>query len=44
MTTLSIHLPSDMVKKLEYIAKKRDISLNKLIFELSAHALAERRS
>jgi predicted transcriptional regulator len=41
MTTLSIRLPDDMAEKLKNIAKTREISLNKLIFELSAHALAE---
>lgn len=41
MTTLSIRLPDDMAEKLKSIAKTREISLNKLIFELSAQALAE---
>ena len=41
MTTLSIRLPDDMAERLKHIAKVRDISLNKLIFELSTQALAE---
>lgn len=44
MTNLSIRLPDDMAQKLKNIAKVRDISLNKLIFELSAQALAEEES
>jgi len=41
MTTLSIRLPDDMAERLKNIAKVRGISLNKLMFELSAQALAE---
>jgi predicted transcriptional regulator len=41
MTTLSIRLPDDMVERLKNIAKVRDISLNKLMFELSTQVLAE---
>jgi predicted transcriptional regulator len=41
MTILSIQLPDDMAEKLMKIAKVRDISLNKLIFELSTQILAE---
>ncbi|MEI7994908.1 MAG: toxin-antitoxin system HicB family antitoxin [Methylococcaceae bacterium] len=41
MTTLSIRLPDDMAERLKNIAKIRDISLNKLMFELSIQALAE---
>jgi len=41
MTTLSIRLPDDMAERLKNIAKERDISLNKLMFELSTQALAE---
>ncbi len=41
MTTLSIRLPDDMAERLKGIAKIREISLNKLIFELSAQVLAE---
>lgn len=41
MTTLSIRLPDDMAERLKNIAKHRDISLNKLMFELSTQVLAE---
>jgi predicted transcriptional regulator len=41
MTTLSIRLPDDMAERLKNIAKVRDISLNKLMFELSIQALVE---
>ncbi len=41
MTTLSICIPDDMAERLKTIAKIRDISLNKLMFELSTPALAE---
>ena len=41
MTTLSIRLPNDMAERLKNIAKVRDISLNKLMFELSRQTLAE---
>ena len=41
MTTLSIRLPDDMAERLKNIAKLRDISGNKLMFELSAQVLAE---
>ena len=41
MTTLSIRLPDDMAERLKNIAKVRNISLNKLIFELSTQTLAE---
>ena len=41
MTTLSIRLPDDTAQRLKQIAKLRGISLNKLMFELSAQVLAE---
>jgi predicted transcriptional regulator len=41
MTTLSIRLPDDMAEKLKNMAKIREISLNKLMFELSTQVLAE---
>ncbi|NOT85193.1 MAG: toxin-antitoxin system HicB family antitoxin [Methylococcaceae bacterium] len=41
MTTLSIRIPDDMAKKLKHIANVRDISVNKLMFELSVQVLAE---
>jgi predicted transcriptional regulator len=41
MTTLSIRIPDDMAGRLKSIAQIRDISLNKLMFELSVQVLAE---
>lgn len=41
MTTISIRLPNDMAERLKNIAKVRDISLNKLMIELSTQVLAE---
>ena len=41
MTTLSVRLPDDMAEKLKRMAKARDISLNKLMYEMSTQALAE---
>jgi len=41
MINLSIRLPNDMAERLKNIAKVRNISLNKLMFELSTQALAE---
>jgi predicted transcriptional regulator len=41
MTTLSIRIPDDMAERLKNIAKHRDISLNKLMFELSTQVLVE---
>lgn len=41
MTTLSIRIPDEMAERLKNIAKHRDISLNKLMFELSTQILAE---
>jgi len=41
MTTLFIQLPDDMAEHLKTIAQHRDISLNKLMFELSTQVLAE---
>jgi predicted transcriptional regulator len=41
MTTLSVRLPDDMAEKLKGIAKVRDISVNKLMFELSVQVVAE---
>jgi predicted transcriptional regulator len=41
MATLSIRLPDDMAERLKYIAKLCDISMNKLMFELSTQVLAE---
>lgn len=41
MTTLSVRVPDDMAEKLKTLARKRKISLNKFIYELSSQALAE---
>jgi len=41
MATLSVRLPDDMADKLKHIAELRNMSLNKLMFELSSHAVAE---
>ena len=41
MTTLSIRLPDDIAERLKSIAKHRDISLNKLMYELLTQVLAE---
>lgn len=41
MTIQSIRLPDDVAERLKDIAKVCDISLNKLMFELSVQALAE---
>nr|CAA6805043.1 MAG: Toxin-antitoxin system HicB family antitoxin [uncultured Thiotrichaceae bacterium] len=41
MTTLSVRVPDDMADKLKTLARQRNISLNKFIFELSSQALAE---
>ncbi len=41
MTTLSVRIPDDMAEKLKSIAKVRDISVNKLMFELSVQVVAE---
>jgi len=41
MSTLSVRLPDDMAERLKSVAKSRDMSLNKLMFELSTQALAE---
>lgn len=41
MATLTIRLPDDKHERLKELAKKRNISVNKLIEELSTIALAE---
>jgi predicted transcriptional regulator len=41
MGTLTIRLPDDKHERLKELAKKRQISVNKLIEELSTVALAE---
>jgi len=42
MTPLSIRLSDDMTERLKNITKLHDISLNKLMFELSSQVLAEK--
>ena len=39
-STLTIRLPEDTAQRLKALAKSRGLSTNKLIEELSAHALA----
>lgn len=40
MSTLTIRLPEDTVQRLKALAKSRGLSMNKLVEQLSAHALA----
>lgn len=40
MSTLTIRLPDDTARRLKALAKSRGLSTNKLVEELSAHALA----
>jgi len=40
MTTLTIRLPDDTAQRLRALAKSRGLSTNKLIEQLSAHAIA----
>ena len=41
MSTLTIRLPDDKHERLKSLAKRRHMSVNKLIEELSTQALAE---
>jgi predicted transcriptional regulator len=41
MSTLSVRLPDDIANRLKSLASNRNISVNKLINELSTRALAE---
>ena len=41
MSTLTVRLPDDKHKRLKALAAHRKISLNKLIEEISTHAIAE---
>lgn len=41
MATLTIRLPDDKHERLKELARRRDMSINKLIEELSTIALAE---
>lgn len=40
MTTLTIRLPEDTAQRLRLLAQNRGMSVNKLVEQLSAHALA----
>jgi len=40
MTTLTIRLPDDTAQRLRALAKSRGLSTNKLMEQLSAHAIA----
>lgn len=40
MSTLTIRLPDDTAERIKALAKSRGLSTNKLIEQLSAHALA----
>lgn len=40
MSTLTIRLPDDTVERLKALARSRGLSMNKLVEELSAQALA----
>ena len=40
MSTLTIRLPDDTAQRLKSLARSRGLSMNKLVEQLSAHALA----
>ena len=40
MSTLTIRLPEETVERLKSLAQSRGLSMNKLVEQLSAHALA----
>ena len=40
MSTLTIRLPDDTVERLKSLAQSRGLSMNKLVEQLSAHALS----
>lgn len=40
MSTLTIRLPDDTAERLKSLARSRGLSTNKLVEEMSAHALA----
>ncbi len=40
MSTLTIRLPDDTAERLKSLAQSRGLSMNKLIEQLSAHALS----
>ena len=41
MSTLSVRLPDDIADRLKSLARSRNLSLNKLMYELSTRALVE---
>jgi predicted transcriptional regulator len=41
MATLTVRMPDDTHERLKYLAKARNVSMNKLIEEFSIAALAE---
>lgn len=41
MSTLSVRLPDDVAERLKNLASKRNVSVNKLMNELSTRALLE---
>jgi predicted transcriptional regulator len=41
MSTLSVRLPDDIAERLKNLANKRNVSVNKLMNELSTRALLE---
>lgn len=40
MSTLTIRLPDDTAQRLKTLAQSRGLSMNKLVEQLSAHALS----
>ena len=44
MSTLTIRLPDDTAQRLKALAHSRGLSMNKLVEQLSAHALSDRKS
>ena len=40
MSTLTIRLPDDTAQRLQSLARSRGLSMNKLVEQLSAHALS----
>ena len=40
MSTLTIRLPDDTAERLKSLAQRRGLSMNKLVEQLSAHALS----
>jgi predicted transcriptional regulator len=40
MSTLTIRLPDDTAQRLKWLAQSRGLSMNKLVEQLSAHAIS----